>query len=103
MTKQTTFSLTQAADLLHFSGGVQNFIFTLRTQRYLDKDLRPYQFCINAGWFVGDMHSLPDPRNFKRFTLIPSLTIRGLNYFDKKFNGNERIIPDLTDLNDLPY
>lgn len=103
MTKRTIFSLAQAAELLQFPGGVQNFIFALRTQRYLNSNLGPYQFCINAGWVVCNMHSLPDPRNLKQFTLIPYLTIRGLNYFNSKFNGNKRLILDLDDLSDLPY
>ena len=102
---QATFSLAEAAGLMQFPGGTQDFIYSLRKQRYLMGNLTPYQFCIEAGWMICYEHPLPDPRKFSQGSLVPRLTIKGLNYFTRKFQCGYNYVysPDSDESNTQPF
>ena len=85
--RNKTFSVSQAAKLIRFSGGEKKFFIWLRQQAYLYHDNEPFQIYIDRGWFevVLTKKYLFNPHFPKMVTRVTIKGLAGLEKAVKKY------------------
>ena len=76
------FSLRKTAKLVNYTGGLIKFTEYLRNNKYVMKDLEPYQEYIDRGYFT---YSRKYIKTINRQVCVTEVTIKGLYYFSQKF------------------
>ena len=77
-----TFSIGQAAKLVHFPGGTKKFYEWLRSKKFILKDNFPSQQMVNRKWFKM-RKPIIDSENTIVIKAIPRVTSRGIVGLDQ--------------------